>query len=255
MDAHPLPDSSFTAMTTAPNSASAEGALPTRAVHFYATMRLRVVIPDAISDAEAIAKAESCTDLNYALRNGEYADEISGYLVDELDLSGDIVSEAFYDRDGNLVPPGLDPVALLPALTGVVSKLATGELAFTEARGAARAALGGVELPISRPAGVEEQVVAVVSASHMTEHDSFLLGGFATVGNSTAVVSTGFGSMVSLCQWLSGEELAAETAAFAEEGFSDAFIALWSGFRTKGYHWLNLDRDGASLEGFATHSW
>lgn len=52
-------------------------------VTLYAVVRVTVDVASASSQLDAIAKAESSTDLHDAIRGGEYAEEVVGILVDE----------------------------------------------------------------------------------------------------------------------------------------------------------------------------
>lgn len=56
---------------------------PAYRVTLYAVVRVTVDVATASSQLDAIAKAESATDLHEAFRGGEYAEEIVGVLVDE----------------------------------------------------------------------------------------------------------------------------------------------------------------------------
>jgi len=75
------------------------------AVHIYAVMRLRVAIEPTQDPKQAIEKALKQTDLDHDLRHGEYAEEITGMLVDQ--ISGDYAKgdyeyeeETFLTEDG-----------------------------------------------------------------------------------------------------------------------------------------------------------
>lgn len=227
-----------------------------RVVHIYATMRLPVRVDDSISNEDAIAKAEQRTDLDRELGGGEWADEISCFLVDELDARGEIVGERLYDRDGQLFPRFLDPVGALPLMAKTLMSIAGGECSLAQARSVASAALPNVEIAKAKTAGAEEQLVVVASLSHVTATESSLLGSVGSMGAHVDVSSTRFGFLVGLAQWLEKEEEIGEViAAIRAAGFSDSFAALWTGLRSRGYHWMHLDRDGDVLDGFETFSW
>lgn len=53
-------------------------------VHLYAVIRVPVNVPDALSQLDAIEKAEESVNLERDWKDGEYADEVVGVLVDEV---------------------------------------------------------------------------------------------------------------------------------------------------------------------------
>ena len=68
-------------------------------VHIYPVVRVAVEV-EANSQQEAITKATDETDLYTAIRNGEYAEDIDAYLVDECDDTEHEHSR-WYDKQGN----------------------------------------------------------------------------------------------------------------------------------------------------------
>lgn len=52
-------------------------------VHIYAIVRVKVQSIEAESQTEAIEKARVNTDMEQAIQEGEFTDEVTGYLVDE----------------------------------------------------------------------------------------------------------------------------------------------------------------------------
>jgi len=77
-------------------------------VHIYATVRVKVCGVEADSQAEAIKKAEAQTDLYDTLgepgHGTEYAEEITGFLVDE-DGDTEYHNTRYYDEKGNPTQP------------------------------------------------------------------------------------------------------------------------------------------------------
>ncbi|MEN8751122.1 hypothetical protein [Marivita sp.] len=226
-----------------------------RVVHIYATMRLRVEVPESTSNEEAIAKAERMTDLSRDLSGGEYADEISCFLVDELDEDGDIIVDRLYDRDGAPVARGLDPVGSFPAMSRALLSIAKGECDLAQVRGVARSAIANVDLSAASRGVPEEQLVIVASTSHVTQADSGLLDGIGRIGKHVDVLGTPYGYMVGLARWLPDAAVGEAVAAFGGAGFSTAFSSLWTAMRARGYHWLHLDRDGLVIESMETFEW
>lgn len=226
-----------------------------RVVHIYATMRLRVEVPESTSNEDAIAKAEQQTDLECDLRRGEFADEITCFLVDELDDDGGLIADRLFDRDGSPVPRGLDPVGCFPAMSRALVSIAKGECDLAQVRGVARSAIANVDLSAVSRGMPEEQLVIVASTAHVTQADSGLLGGIGRIGEHVDVMSTRYGYMVGLAQWLSEAGVSEAVAAFRAAGFSAAFGALWTSVRARGYHWLHLDSDGEVLESMETFEW
>ena len=68
-------------------------------VHIYAIVRVSVPGIEADSPRQAAILAENRTDLNVEFRNGEYAEDIDCFLVDELDSDGNVVKTAPLDKD------------------------------------------------------------------------------------------------------------------------------------------------------------
>ena len=60
-------------------------------VHIYAIVRVEVKGVEANSAEEAATIADTNTDLHAAVKDGEYAESVEGYLVDALDGKGEIV--------------------------------------------------------------------------------------------------------------------------------------------------------------------
>lgn len=58
-------------------------------VHIYAVVRVPVEI-EAGSAREAALKAEKETDLFKSVKGAEYAEQITGFHVDELDENGEV---------------------------------------------------------------------------------------------------------------------------------------------------------------------
>ena len=68
-------------------------------VHIYAIVRVPVDV-EAESPEKAVELADQATNLHEAFRQGEYADDIDGFLVDELGPQGIVVSSQAYDKKG-----------------------------------------------------------------------------------------------------------------------------------------------------------
>lgn len=65
-------------------------------VHLYGVVRVPYEVA-AASEADAIARAEASADMYQDIRNGEYAEELTGALVDELSADGDVLQYNVYD--------------------------------------------------------------------------------------------------------------------------------------------------------------
>jgi len=53
-------------------------------VHIYAVVRVKIEGVNAESQTAAITAAQKGLDMEYAIKQGEYAEEITGFLVDEV---------------------------------------------------------------------------------------------------------------------------------------------------------------------------
>lgn len=71
--------------------------MPKYDVHIYAIVRVKVAGVEASSPAEAASHAESNTDLYTGFKDGEYVDQIDGFLVDTLNAAGKIIAETSLD--------------------------------------------------------------------------------------------------------------------------------------------------------------
>ena len=77
-------------------------------IRVYSVVRVRVTGIDAISPEAGIAKAlesgalERFRNCLFGVAGYEYADDDVGYLVDELDLRGDIVLSTYYCDAGHV---------------------------------------------------------------------------------------------------------------------------------------------------------
>ena len=67
-------------------------------VHIYAIVRVPVNV-EADDLVAAAKKAEETTDLHTAFRQGEYAEAIDEFYVDELDDKGELVTSTILDAD------------------------------------------------------------------------------------------------------------------------------------------------------------
>jgi len=72
-------------------------------VHIYAVVRVPVEV-EAESQQEAIKMAEESVDFHSLLSHGEYeyAEDVDGFLVDELDEDGDHTNSTWYDENGEI---------------------------------------------------------------------------------------------------------------------------------------------------------
>lgn len=68
-------------------------------VHVFAVVRVPYTV-QAASPIAAIEKAEQIAELHTEFRNGEYAEEWTGVLLDQLDQQGDVVKYTSYDIEG-----------------------------------------------------------------------------------------------------------------------------------------------------------
>jgi hypothetical protein len=68
-------------------------------VHIYAVVRVKIEAVEADSQVAAIQEAQKGLDLEEAVRSGEYAEEITGFLVDEVGDENYSQSRA-YQADG-----------------------------------------------------------------------------------------------------------------------------------------------------------
>lgn len=104
-------------MSAAATSAGTEGAAPAPlefgadqrfAVHIYATFRVKIPTVEGASVEELLAKAEKSAGLHeMSVRgsyDGEFAEEITGYLIDPLDSEGEVDSERSLVLDGDGKP-------------------------------------------------------------------------------------------------------------------------------------------------------
>lgn len=72
-------------------------------VHIFAVVRVPYTVR-ATSPIAAIEKAEQSADLHADFRSGEYAEEVTGVLLDQLNAQGDVVNYTSYDiEDGEWV--------------------------------------------------------------------------------------------------------------------------------------------------------
>jgi len=80
--------------------------MPKYVVHIYAVVRVPVEI-SAESPEAAIKKIDEKYNLHDILDRGkiEYAEDVTEYLVDEVDDGGEIKRSFWLDRDGRLVKP------------------------------------------------------------------------------------------------------------------------------------------------------
>lgn len=67
-------------------------------VHIYAIVRVPVNV-EADDHIAAAKKAEETTDLHTAFRQGEYAEAIDEFYVDELDDKGELVTSTILNAD------------------------------------------------------------------------------------------------------------------------------------------------------------
>jgi len=59
-------------------------------VHAYTIVRVEIKGIEAMNPGDAVVKAEEMTDFYQAVKQGEYAEEIDSFLVDELDINGEV---------------------------------------------------------------------------------------------------------------------------------------------------------------------
>jgi hypothetical protein len=71
-------------------------------VHIYAVVRVPVEV-EAKSQQGAIQKAVRYTDLEYDFKQGEYADDIESFVVDEIG-DKDYLNTKSYDKHHQIIP-------------------------------------------------------------------------------------------------------------------------------------------------------
>ena len=79
--------------------------MPKYDVHIYAVVRVPIRGVDAKSPEEAVKKVDEEVNLHEILDRGivEYAEDVTEYLVDEVELNGDIKRSFKLNKDGKLV--------------------------------------------------------------------------------------------------------------------------------------------------------
>ena len=79
--------------------------MPTYDVHVYAVVRVPIKGVKAKSPKEAIKKVDGKLDLHKILDKGEieYAEDVTEYLVDEVEPNGDVKRSFCFDKDGEQV--------------------------------------------------------------------------------------------------------------------------------------------------------
>jgi len=78
--------------------------LPRYVVHIYAVVRVPIEV-NAESPEKAVKKVDREINLHEILDKGkvEYTEDVTEYLVDEIEPNGDIKRSFWLDRDGNLL--------------------------------------------------------------------------------------------------------------------------------------------------------
>lgn len=113
------------------------------AVHLYATVRVRVPLEPTPDPAEALKKALAAVDLDSAVREGEYAEEITGVLVDQISGNYDHGAGQFeYEAEIGLTPDGyrdqgrMEQGRFIVVSTGNITKQDSEVLAQADAKAA-----------------------------------------------------------------------------------------------------------------------
>lgn len=140
-------------------------------------------------------------------------------------------------------------------MTRALELIANGSCLLTDARRVASEALLGVYEwePGHRPH--DEELVAVVSSSHISRRDSELLTLVEIPDGLPIVKDVRYGQLVHLEPTANEVTIKELQVAFAANGLSPEFRLLWLSMRKRGYTWLHFDHSGEVLQGFRTFTW